>query len=127
MQESTPLRAPRDTHEDSPRLSYKFQRLREQLRTDILSGALGEKLPGERKLGERYNANAKTINKALGDLTSEGLLVRHIGRGTFRAGSCRESAQSRTKVLRCLHLGPALGGFSESAARNLFAPAHIWG
>ena len=107
MQESTPLRATRDTHEDSPRLSYKFQRLREQLRTDILSGELGEKLPGERKLGQRYNANAKTINKALGDLTSEGLLVRHIGRGTFVTGSCRESAQGRAKVLRCLHVDTA--------------------
>lgn len=104
MQENTPLRAPRKTCGDSPRLSYKFQRLREQLRADIVSGALGEKLPGERKLGQRYNANAKTINKALGDLTSEGLLVRHIGRGTFVAGSCPESTRGQAKVLRCLHL-----------------------
>lgn len=107
MQENTPLRAPRKTDEDASHLSYKFQRLREQLREDILSGALGDKLPGERKLGQRYNANAKTINKALGDLTSEGLLVRHIGRGTFIAGTSRESAQSRTKTLRCLHVETA--------------------
>ncbi len=113
MHESTPLRAPRDAHEDSPRLSYKFQRLREQLRTDILSGELGEKLPGERKLGQRYNANAKTINKALGDLTSEGLLVRHIGRGTFVAGSCRGSAQAQAKVLRCLHMDAATEDCSQ--------------
>lgn len=115
MQESTPLRAPRDTNEDSPRLSYKFQRLREQLRTDILSGELGEKLPGERKLGQRYHANAKTINKALGDLTSEGLLVRHIGRGTFVAGSCRESAPGQAKVLRCLHMNAATQDRSQDS------------
>lgn len=113
MQESPPLRTPRDTHGDSPRLSYKFQRLREQLRMDILSGALGEKLPGERKLGQRYNANAKTINKALGDLTSEGLLVRHIGRGTFLADSCRASARDQTKVLRCLHMDTATQDCSQ--------------
>lgn len=114
MQENTPLRAPRKTDEDVSHISYKFQRLREQLRADILSGALGDKLPGERKLGQRYNANAKTINKALGDLTSEGLLVRHIGRGTFLAGTRRESAQSRNKTVRCLHLGTT----TEDLSRN---------
>ena len=65
------------------RLSYKFQRLREQLRTAILSGELQGRLPGERELARRYQANAKTINKALCDLSSEGLVIRHIGKGTF--------------------------------------------
>jgi hypothetical protein len=69
------------------RLSYKFQRLREQLRAAILNGELHHRLPGERELGRRYHANAKTINKALCDLSSEGLLVRQIGRGTFVSGN----------------------------------------
>ena len=67
------------------RLSYKFQRLREQLRSAIVGGEFHDRLPGERELGKRYKANAKTINKALCDLTSDGLLVRQIGRGTFVA------------------------------------------
>ncbi len=70
---------------DSEKLSYKFQRLREAIRTAILSGELTHKLPGERELARRFGANAKTISKALTDLTSEGMLVRQVGRGTFVA------------------------------------------
>src|SRR5262249_6519606 len=65
------------------KLSYKFQRLREQIREAILRGELTEQLPGERELGRRFRANAKTINKALSDLAGEGLVSRLIGRGTF--------------------------------------------
>lgn len=88
------------TNGQPSRLSYKFQRLREQIRTAILSGEFQGRLPGERELGRRYNANAKTINKALCDLSSEGLLVRHIGRGTFVAKDLEGTVQAR-KVFRC--------------------------
>jgi DNA-binding LacI/PurR family transcriptional regulator len=71
----------------TPRLSYKFQRLRERIRGAIESGELAHKLPGERELARRFGVNAKTISKALTDLTCEGVLVRHVGRGTFVAGS----------------------------------------
>lgn len=73
------------TSEAAPRLSYKFQRLRERIRRSVLAGEFGDRLPGERALARRYHANAKTVNKALCDLAAEGLLVRHIGRGTFVA------------------------------------------
>ncbi len=66
-----------------PRLSYKFQRLRERLRAAVQNGEFRGKLPGERELAQRFKVNAKTINKALTDLATEGLLVRQIGRGTF--------------------------------------------
>lgn len=68
-------------------LSYKYQRLRERLRVAVKTGELTGKLPGERELARRYAANAKTINKALNDLAMEGLILRHVGRGTFVAGS----------------------------------------
>ena len=72
---------------DSPeRLTYKFQRLREAIRGAIETGELKRKLPGERELARRFGVNAKTISKALNDLTTEGLLVRRVGRGTFVAG-----------------------------------------
>ncbi len=64
------------------RLSYKYQRLRERLREAISTGELSGRLPGERELARRYGANAKTLNKALNDLAIEGLLIRHVGRGT---------------------------------------------
>ena len=70
--------------------SYKFQRLRERLRQAVASGELSGKLPGERELARRYKVNAKTISKALTDLSSEGLLVRQVGRGTFIADQIDE-------------------------------------
>ena len=83
------------------RLSYKFQRLREAIRNAVVSGELKGRLPGERELGRRFDANAKTINKALSDLTSEGLLVRQIGRGTFVAGTAGSRAAEEKRV-HCL-------------------------
>jgi DNA-binding LacI/PurR family transcriptional regulator len=88
--------------------------LREQIRQAVLSGEFGERLPGERELGRRYHANAKTINKALSDLSSDGLLVRHIGRGTYIAAA--ESTQvtgTRTRAFQCLVAAHPLGGHRD--------------
>jgi len=79
------------------KLSYKFQRLRERLRSAIDSGELTGKLPGERQLARRFRVNAKTLSKALTDLAAEGLLERSIGRGTFvkpRAGAGHDASQA---------------------------------
>ena len=43
-------------------------------------------------MATRYEVNAKTINKALADLALEGLIVRHVGRGTFVASSEHSTA-----------------------------------
>jgi DNA-binding GntR family transcriptional regulator len=50
----------------TPRLSYKFQRLRERIRGAIESGELAHKLPGERELARRFGVNAKTISNQQG-------------------------------------------------------------
>jgi DNA-binding LacI/PurR family transcriptional regulator len=78
---------------DLASLSYKYQRVRERLRQAVEKGEMMGKLPGERELSRRYGANPKTINKALTDLATEGLLVRHIGRGTFVARSAPAGSQ----------------------------------
>ncbi len=85
---------------------YKYQRLRERLRGAIETGELAGKLPGERELARRYRANAKTINKALSDLTTEGVLVRHVGRGTFVADGQPGYADAGLKPLRFGWLAP---------------------
>lgn len=95
-----------DSNTASEKLSYKFQRLREQIRDAIARGEFTGQLPGERELGRRFDANAKTINKALCDLSSEGLLIRHIGRGTFVAGE-NESRATPSRHQSCLALLPA--------------------
>jgi DNA-binding transcriptional regulator YhcF (GntR family) len=104
MQDNAELRMSARMNQGSKNhLSYKFQRLREQIRASVLSGEFGDRLPGERELGRKYRANAKTINKALCDLSSEGLLVRQIGRGTFLAQSDHESnGRSASRKSVCL-------------------------
>ena len=97
------------------KLSYKFQRLRERIRVAIINGDLAGKLPGERELARRFNANAKTVSKALSDLTSEGLLVRQVGRGTFVAD--HESIGSpvgRQRKFRWITPSGANHGFRQS-------------
>ncbi len=84
---------------------YKYQRLRDRLRHAVRSGELAGKLPGERELARRYDANAKTINKALCDLAGEGLLIRHVGRGTFVSDGANPVGASRRKLLTYAWIG----------------------
>ena len=88
-----------DTTQGSNRLSYKFQRLRERLRKAVESGELSGKLPGERELAKRFNANPKTLSKALTDLAAEGLLDRSIGRGTYVKGTAPQASATDQKWL----------------------------
>ena len=81
------------------RLSYKFQRLRERLRSAVTSGELQGKLPGERTLARRFHVNAKTLSKALTDLAAEGLLDRSIGRGTYVKGQTPTAQLRRSRWL----------------------------
>lgn len=97
---------------------YKFQRLRERLRQAIEGGELSGKLPGERELARKFDANAKTINKALSDLTAEGVLVRYVGRGTFVLGADGGGDGWSGKSLK---IGFWAEDFNEGALRTLVA------
>lgn len=45
----------------------------------------GSRLPTERELAQRYEVGRNTVRRVLGNLESRGLIVRHVGRGTFVA------------------------------------------
>ncbi|PHR60728.1 MAG: histidine utilization repressor [Robiginitomaculum sp.] len=47
--------------------------------------AIGDKIPSEHALVKRFNVSRMTANRALKELTSEGVLVRVSGAGTFVA------------------------------------------
>jgi DNA-binding FadR family transcriptional regulator len=57
------------------------------LRRELLSSRWqdGDRLPTERELGERHGVARNTVRRALQALEGEGLIVRHVGRGTFKA------------------------------------------
>ncbi len=60
--------------------------LRAALRRELLSSRWqdGARLPTERELGERHGLARNTVRRALRGLETEGLIVRHVGRGTFK-------------------------------------------
>lgn len=55
------------------------------LKDRIVGGGFppGTRLPTERALAERFNAARNTVRKTMNRLVSEGLVVRHVGRGSF--------------------------------------------
>lgn len=57
------------------------------LRRELLSSRWqdGDRLPTERELGERHGLARNTVRRALQALEGEGLIIRHVGRGTFKA------------------------------------------
>lgn len=68
---------------DSYRPLYK--QLMQKLRGDIAAGVypVNSRIPSEQELCETYQVSRVTVRKALTELTQEGLLKRHQGKGTF--------------------------------------------
>lgn len=61
------------------------QNLIERLRDSISSEQMpdGSRLPAERDMARDFGASRATLRKALAILEAEGLIWRHVGRGTF--------------------------------------------
>jgi DNA-binding FadR family transcriptional regulator len=63
-------------------------RLRAFLERDLCNGRWreGERLPTERELSAQYNVARNTVRRALAALEEGKLIVRHVGRGTYKSG-----------------------------------------
>lgn len=75
---------------DSPMPLY--QQLAERLATAIHAGQypVGERIPSEHALADRYRIGRPTVRQATGLLVRKGVLARRRGAGTFVVGQPRE-------------------------------------
>ena len=64
-----------------------YARIQDRIRTAIAYGALkpGDRLPTEKELSAEFGTTRSTVRHAIDRLVYEGLVVRHVGRGTFVA------------------------------------------
>ena len=64
-----------------------YSRIQETLRSEIVAGRSppGGRLPSETELAKTFSTTRTTVRQALARLTSEGLIVRRMGSGTFVA------------------------------------------
>ncbi|WP_425403528.1 FadR/GntR family transcriptional regulator [Hwanghaeella sp.] len=87
-------------------------RIADQLRSDIRAGAFSGdgRIPTERELAARFDVARNTVRRAIEDLRADGLVVCHVGRGTFVAGN---------DGLAQLAPGAQTGAENENAAPGL--------
>lgn len=91
----------------------RYLELAQQLRRLVESLEPGDPIPAERLLAEKYQVSRMTARKAIYELVAQGVLDRHVGRGTF---------VSRPSV----RIELALSSFSaEMASRGLTAGSQI--
>ena len=62
-----------------------YRQMMQRIRADISSGVypVSTRIPSEAELGAKYQVSRVTVRKALAELTSEGLLRRMQGKGTY--------------------------------------------
>lgn len=69
------------TLDDQPELVETLARLRGRI--ELMLQGRERQLPPERQLAEEYGVGRAAIRKALAILEGDGMVVRHVGRGTF--------------------------------------------
>ncbi|MBI4466372.1 MAG: PLP-dependent aminotransferase family protein [Acidobacteria bacterium] len=64
-----------------------YRQIRDQIRQLISTGGLsvGERLPPSRELAQRLGVHRTTVANAYADLTADGWIAGHVGRGTYVA------------------------------------------
>jgi len=101
-------------------------RLRVLLEREIRSARWqnGEKLPTERELCARFGVARNTLRRALYSLEQSKLIVRHVGRGTFKSHAVQEPSDDVLDLDRIEAFSPA----DVMECRLIFEPglmAHV--
>lgn len=78
-----------------------YRIIKEHIRNRIANGELqtGERIPSEAELVELFNTSRMTVNRALRELSGEGLLIRRQGQGSFVAEQQALSALLEVKSI----------------------------
>ncbi len=94
----------------SPRASLRTgaRRVRDFIVNAAADGSLtpGSRLPTERELAKRFAVPRNAVRRTLAQLEAEGSITRHVGRGTFLAGSA-SSATGDFRAESFSHTSPA--------------------
>jgi len=93
------------------------QAIYRSLRGQIVEGRMapGSRLPTERILADRFAAARNTVRKSMHRLVNEGLVVRHVGRGSFVADGVKREKNPAADE-------PVFGLSELLEARLLFEP-----
>ena len=59
------------------------EQLSNLLRSQIESGQLAGRIPSIKSLSQEYEVSTRTVERSLGTLKEEGLIVARVGRGFF--------------------------------------------
>jgi len=116
-----------DAASPSPTFSPLYRQIKQLIMQRLQSGEwrAGELIPSEVELAARFNVSQGTVRKAIDELSTENLLVRRQGKGTFVATHNEARAQ-----FRFLRLKPDVGDahYPDNTildARRLRAPADV--
>ncbi|WP_187283068.1 GntR family transcriptional regulator [Streptomyces sp. t39] len=81
-----------------------YQRIVQDVRDKIRSGRLtpGTKLPSTRELVEEYGVAAGTVQRALTELRTAGLIYSHQGRGSFVTNAAPAGEDPTARSIKAL-------------------------
>ncbi|MFD8789423.1 GntR family transcriptional regulator [Streptomyces vinaceus] len=81
-----------------------YQRIVHDIRDQIAAGRLqaGAQIPGIKALAEEYQVAAGTVQRALAELRTLGLIYSHQGRGTFVSEQASGKTDATTSRIRHL-------------------------
>ncbi len=111
----------------SPTFSPLYQQIKSLITQSLQSGEWkpGEMIPSENELAVRFKVSQGTVRKAIDELSSENLVVRRQGKGTFVA--THHEARSQFRFLRLLP-DEGVPHFPENKiieVKRLRAPAEV--
>jgi len=78
----------------SPASRFRYEGVREALLQGLMGLKEGDRLPPERALSTHFKVDRSTVRRAMEELTQEGFVVRHQGRGTFVNRKTGKAARS---------------------------------